>query len=282
MTTSLATIRPHTGMTLLEIMLAMGLLVVGMVMVGTLFPMAILESQETNEKTLNLIIAENAAATCQRTLHAGVVPAGLPANGFGLLGNLDSPPADAIAGLNVRYTVKGLSDLDMAYPVGTDGTLYRWIALARLVDQRVDGGGNPVNPYDVQLVIIPYKTYGTAWANMDQVLYVWADLKEDKKLDGGDACHLTAATRVLSGPTGSDNNGLNYHVGDIVVVYDGSAPNLQVGQFATVIGVNGVEMTLSNALGGQDGEYRVILIGARATAPTAAPPRRGWGPTPCG
>lgn len=62
-----------TGFTLMELMIALGILAVGLALVATAFPSALMENKESVEKTMSTLIGENALAICRiRLSHAAI------------------------------------------------------------------------------------------------------------------------------------------------------------------------------------------------------------------
>ncbi len=153
-----------TGFTLMELMMSLGILVVGLAMVATAFPSAMLETKLSVADTSATMISENAAAICRVRLSHTTI------NGFvdGQLRDLSTlcPPPPALPWLpdaERAYPIArgdqttNLEDwIEVLVPPAGPGTYwipssrYGWLVAAR---QPADG----VNDY--QLVIVPYRKF---------------------------------------------------------------------------------------------------------------------------
>lgn len=124
----------QSGFSLMELMIAMGILVFGLAMVATAFPTAMLETKLSVADTMATMISENAAAICRVKLkHSGIN------------GSAGAALTDHTAQIN-NPTGEG----DLTYPVNTPGSLYGWLVAVR---QPID------NVNDYQLVIVPYRKF---------------------------------------------------------------------------------------------------------------------------
>ncbi len=124
-----------TGFTLMEVMMSMGILVIGLAMVATAFPTAMLETKRSVADTTATMVSENAAAICRVKLS-------------------HSSHKDLIAGTLADTTAlinNPAHDGDLTYPVNTPGSLYGWLLVAQ------QPSGNETNDY--QLVIVPYRKF---------------------------------------------------------------------------------------------------------------------------
>ena len=135
---------PHFrfGFTLAELMVAIGLLGVGLVMVGTAFPAALMENKESYEKMMAQTIAENAAAICRARLRHAVV---------------DGDPNVAARMTDIGNIASSeMPASDRCYPIGTDPNLatYGWLLAA------YQPSGDGVNDYI--LYIVPYRKFKPA------------------------------------------------------------------------------------------------------------------------
>ncbi len=61
----------RVGFSLTEVMIALGILAVGLAMVGAAFPAALLENKKSVENTMGALICDNGAAVCLSTLSHG-------------------------------------------------------------------------------------------------------------------------------------------------------------------------------------------------------------------
>lgn len=254
------------GFTLIEIMLAMGILAIGLVMVGAAFPTAIQQSKETAEDTAATLIFNNAVAICRDKLHANDFPAGPTWADFVYVAG---PPTVAPVSMPVPIAGSPVSVhvTETAYPVdpvaGEDPNnipRYRWIAIGRRIN--APNPANPAEPFDVQLVIVPYRTYGKPLADMPTVLQVYQF-----------TCTLSGTTMTFPPSPGSNVDKL--HVGSPVVVMKttpvapatGPVPYENAGKFAyiTTLDPNKNDsnaVALSNTLAGDKNTYDVLVFGS--------------------
>ena len=203
---------PSAGFTLIEIMLAMGIMAVGMAMVAALFPAAILQSKDADHYTKSVLISRNAEAViCAEANYAGFF-VGLGDTEFHVLTINDTP-----GGV--------IHSQDATYP--TDGppadSSYGWVALVR----RVTAGAN-----DYQFVVIPFRKLPS--------------------IDYGDDDRPDDPQRVTMGldadpdePSALFEDADDLAVGSPVVVAAGEF----TGRFAFIERVDGEKVYLSNTLG---------------------------------
>lgn len=132
---------PRRGFTLIEIMLALGVLGIGMVMVASIFPAAIKQTQTSDRNTKAMVIADNARAILEMHLSQAGLAGHLSAAEFG----------------EVTFGDTGAEFIhpdDSWYPSGdpavVDNGRYGWLALVR----QVRPGAN-----DYQVAVIPYEKF---------------------------------------------------------------------------------------------------------------------------
>ena len=173
----------RAGYSLVELMIALGILGIGVTMIGTAFPSAMMENKESVQDTMATIIAENAAVICPTSLtHAKML-------------SQVWPWVDAQAGATVdRFTLHDISQwialADRAYPtpvgkpsqqgaytlqIGSSwyrpedwvenpaGVYYPasrhgWLVAARHVRPNNWQDTDPL-PNDYQFVIVPYQKF---------------------------------------------------------------------------------------------------------------------------
>jgi len=117
-----------SGFTLMEIMIALGILAVGLALVSTAFPSAMIENKESVEKTMSTLISENALAICRiRLSHTSIKDS--VGNALSDENNLDLIP-----------------DAEQIYPIDSDSR-YGWLLA---IKQYNDNN-------DYLLVIVPYR-----------------------------------------------------------------------------------------------------------------------------
>lgn len=122
------------GLTLIEILLAMGLLTILLAMIGSVFPVAFTQARESREETFGVLVAENAIATCTTVLSD---------NDLSTYNQLTMVPIGENAG-------DLLDPDDCAYnPQEATVAPYKWVALARRLSDA-----------SVQLIVVPYQTFG--------------------------------------------------------------------------------------------------------------------------
>ena len=117
-----------SGFTLMEIMIALGILAVGLALVSTAFPSAMMENKESVEKTMTTLIGENALAICRiRLSHTSIKDS--VGNALSDENNLDLIP-----------------DAEQIYPIDSDSR-YGWLLAIKQYDDN----------NDYLLVIVPYR-----------------------------------------------------------------------------------------------------------------------------
>ena len=143
--------RPRAGFSLIELMLALGLMATGMAMVATIFPAAIVQAKEANNKTLGVLIARNAEVTIKARVRQGHVPTGvLEAVGIGAPGDADPY---VLHKYDCRYpgvlepgVFVDLNNPSQEVRDRYDDARYGWLVLGRRI-----GSAN-----DCQFVVVPY------------------------------------------------------------------------------------------------------------------------------
>ncbi len=162
------------GYSLVELMIALGVLGVGLGLIATLFPSAMLENKDSVQDTVGTLMAENAVATCRTVLrHSGA--GGLSTAVTGQLSEISSyvsladraypaPVGKTTAQAGYTQQVGSLyyrpedwtqHPLDnLWYPTARFG----WLAAARNVRPANWQPIDPV-PNDYQLVIVPYRKF---------------------------------------------------------------------------------------------------------------------------
>lgn len=158
----MANIRRHKGFSLTEVLMAVGVMAVGMIFIAALFPVGHQLSNLAAERTIAAVVADEAFAKIK--LH-GV--------------DLDSPQWTIASGNCVNLTaVSNINPTELSYPSVTTSNLqrkYHWSALCRRIDShlvqvtvfisRLTGAGtrywdrNPVAPMepreDITTVPVP-------------------------------------------------------------------------------------------------------------------------------
>jgi len=150
------------GFTLIEIMLALGVLGVGMIMVAAIFPAAIYQTRAADRATHAVLICDNARATLQlkatedaiNTMWASGAPENNVASAFAPV-KIDDPARDLL-----RYEAShALTNIaihaeDARYPTGPlvadINDRQGWVALVRHM---------PGTQHDYQFVVIAYRTF---------------------------------------------------------------------------------------------------------------------------
>lgn len=172
--------RRPAGYTLVELLIAMGILGIGLGLIATAFPSAMLENKASVHDTMSTIIAENAAAICRTRLsHSQLV--GLPLTHefrdiSDLIHDLIHPAERAYPTPVGKPTAQGPHVLQIGsswyrpedwfedpnnpgdyYP----SSRYGWLVAARRVLpgwRQTDPLPDPL-PNDYQLVIVPYRKF---------------------------------------------------------------------------------------------------------------------------
>lgn len=147
MRTTIHGTRPHgrAGFSLVELMLAMGILAIGMTMVATAFPTAILQTQRSAAETTGGLIAENAEAIIRARLNHEDLNGHLPSP-VGTLGPLGLFQIAGPDQLGARVPLA-----DRRYdPDGDGNTEYGWL----LAGCQMTAGEN-----DYLFVVIPYRRF---------------------------------------------------------------------------------------------------------------------------
>ena len=139
-----------SGFTLMELMIALGILAVGLALVSTAFPSAMMENKESVEKTMTTIIGENALAICHiRLSHNDIKD---------IVGTTLTDITDRIPLAERAYPIAqgepaGNNDDWIETPAGSGNYLpssrYGWLLVAKQF------GGDDDNDY--LLVIVPYR-----------------------------------------------------------------------------------------------------------------------------
>lgn len=131
--------RDKGGFSLVELMIAIGILGVGMIMIATAFPAAIMENKESADDTMSTILAENALALIRTNLTHGQVNLVATANWT-----------------RVDNNTTLFNEIDTTYnPFGVESRL-AWVAWAR----------HDVGVNDYLFLIMPYRKFQTG----DEVL----------------------------------------------------------------------------------------------------------------
>lgn len=143
--------RPHgrAGFSLVELMLAMGILAIGMTMVATAFPTAILQTQRSAAETTGGLIAENAEAIIRARLNHEDLDQYLPDDRFGELVPLSVTDIPVSAPASTRGAVVPLKDRRYD-PDDDESTEYGWLLL---------GCRAALNANDYLFVVIPYRRF---------------------------------------------------------------------------------------------------------------------------
>jgi len=127
--------RGGAGFTLIEILLALGIMAFALSMIAAVFPVAILQSKQADRATMATLIGENAQAVIKATARHSAF------NGV--------PPSMTL--VHIKDGGSGSRALhidDTRYPTGDEESAYGWVALVR----QAPGGAN-----DYQFVVIPYE-----------------------------------------------------------------------------------------------------------------------------
>jgi len=186
------------GFSLFELMVALGIMGVGAIMIGTLLPSAMIENKESVSDTMGTIISENAIAICRTRLHQADVP-GAAISGLAPGGFTDvSPP---ISRADRAYPIpfsKLNEDLANGFDLQLDGRWYRlkedwikipdddsgvyypsstygWLVAARPL-------GPPLNFYEI--VIVPYRKFSGTDRPGHEIVFSSVDVQGDKVISG--------------------------------------------------------------------------------------------------
>ena len=152
---TMKTINDKMGFTLMELMMSLGILVVGLAMIATAFPSAMMETKHSVADTTATMISENAAAICRVKIShdadKGSV-GGTLANATALI-NSTAHTGDLTYPVARGDHVSAPDDWIQIPPGGTwfPSTRYGWLLAAR---QPTDNNTN-----DYQLVIVPYRKF---------------------------------------------------------------------------------------------------------------------------
>ncbi len=123
------------GFTLIEVMVAMGIFAVGVAMVGTTFPAAILENKESSNEMLGALISRNALTICQNVLR--------------------HEDYNGAVGARFAATTDKSTDINQAdriYPTSDSDSRYGWIVAIR----QMTSGAN-----DYQLAIVVFRKFAS-------------------------------------------------------------------------------------------------------------------------
>ncbi len=144
----------RTGFSLVELMMSLGILVVGLSMVATAFPTAMLATKLSVADTSATMISENAISICRvRLSHntikglGGALWDGTPLIGEAHTGDLTYPVAHGTTGAHPDDWVEIPSGSGTWFPP----IRYGWLLAARQMKS--------VNCNDYQLVIVPYRKF---------------------------------------------------------------------------------------------------------------------------
>ena len=154
------------GFSLAELMIAIGILGIGMTMAATLFPTAIKLNEMSTQETIGTIICENGLAIAQTFLRAG---------------NVTDPNLVVLADADAAHTTL-ISAAHQCYPDGATISRQGFVVLGRQV--QMPNAPPPVH----QLVIVSYDKKTTQAVTAEQVTI------SDKSTSGG-------VTKVTLSPT---------------------------------------------------------------------------------
>lgn len=117
----------------MELMMSLGILVVGLAMIATAFPSAMLETKLSVADTSATMISENATAICRVRLSHSAIKLSVTAT-----------LSDQTTLINPAHTG------DLTYPVNTPDSRYGWLLAAAQPNNNIN---------DYQLVIVPYRKF---------------------------------------------------------------------------------------------------------------------------
>ncbi len=141
----------QSGFTLMELMMSLGILVVGLSMIATAFPSAMLENKRSVADTSATMVSENAAAICRVRLSHNAIKGSVS----GQISNVSwqiipaerAYPIARPIGVHPKDWVEIPPNSGVYYP----SSRYGWLLAAR------QPSGNDCNDY--QLVIVPYRKF---------------------------------------------------------------------------------------------------------------------------
>jgi prepilin-type N-terminal cleavage/methylation domain-containing protein len=229
----------RSAFTMMELMIAMGILAVGMAMSASLFPTAAKEANTAIGSAMGQTIAENGLAMGQLAFrsseHFGdgkVENRAFSTKALAeALESINHPDKDLVPDLNGcradGATTLVLNSNQTCYPMGTDGK-YGFALLARKVSENADA---------YQIVSTAYlKKDENHTANWDYI-----------KISGGSDNEVT-----ISGPSSASvADGSQAYVNSPLVLW-------KSGRIATVIAQDGAKLTLDREIE-IDGDYAIVL-----------------------
>ena len=140
----------HPGFSLIELMIAIGILAIGAAMVASAFPVAMLENKESIEHTMGAVVAENALAICRNRLRHSLLDRKVPTQ-------VDqfTDVTNYMTLSEVSYPMprpKGQHPEDWVSVSGRDypSARYGWMVGAR---QLIGEKQAPINDYELSIVV---------------------------------------------------------------------------------------------------------------------------------
>lgn len=195
-------IRRGRGFSLTELMISIGILAVGMVMVGSLFPAAMQANRRSVNNVLGSIICENGLSIA-KARWASLTKEDFQANAGELKGFRDAgvrfDKLEVLADDAVG-TPNFLSDLDRAYPVGAtkDTSKYGFVLMMRPMDE--DGDTKTFEGF--QLVATSYRRQLDNSSVICQAL-LGVLLRDDEEIRSYTEGSLRAGSPVIDRDTGA-------------------------------------------------------------------------------
>lgn len=205
------------GFTLAEIMIALGIMAVGMSMAAALFPAAVKENELSNKSVMGQLVASNALVVAQTALKQGA--AAWTGNNVVVIAD-DATTANGLGNAQLQYPA--------LVPPATVGTSYGFVLLGRKIDM---GSSTASNQY--QLLAVSYKKTGDLSANDKvQCVALTCPVPSDP----------TAVKQTMF-PLGNGLSGAPGATGANLVGSPIIAPD---GEYATIVGWDGANLIMDH------------------------------------